>query len=82
MTPTRIASAVALFLSLQGFACASNAPITRVTLYPGTAMVERSAQVSPDMKELEISGLPAYFDAQSMRIQAPPGVQVGQSPRS
>jgi len=77
MKPTRIASAIALCLTLQGFACAGNAPITRVTMYSGTATVERSAQVAPGMKELEISGLPANFDAQTLRIQAPPGVQVG-----
>jgi len=78
MKPTCIATAVALCLSLQGFACASNAPITRVTLYSGLATVERSAQVSPGMKELEITGLPANFDAQTLRIQAPSGVQVGE----
>lgn len=78
MKPTRIAAAVALCLSLQGLACASNAPITRVTLYSGTATVERSAQVAPGMRELEITGLPANFDAQTLRIQAPPGVQVGE----
>ena len=78
MKPTRIASAVALCLTLQGFACASNAPITRVTLYSGIATVERSAQVSPGMRELEITGLPANFDAQTLRIQTPAGVQVGE----
>jgi uncharacterized protein (TIGR02231 family) len=78
MKPTRIATAIALCLSLQGFACASNAPITRVTLYSGIATVERSAQVAPGMRELEITGLPANFDAQTLRIQAPAGVQVGE----
>lgn len=78
MKPSRIATAVALCFSLSGFACASNAPITRVTLYSGTATVERQAQVGPGMKELEITGLPANFDAQTLRIQASPGVQVGQ----
>ena len=78
MKPSRIATAVALCFSLPGFACASNAPITRVTLYSGTATVERQAQVGPGMKELEITGLPANFDAQTLRIQASPGVQVGQ----
>jgi uncharacterized protein (TIGR02231 family) len=78
MKPTRIATAIALCLSLQGFACASNAPITRVTLYSGTATVERSAQVAPGMRELEITGLPANFDQQTLRIQAPPGVQMGE----
>lgn len=77
MKPTRIA--VALCFALQGLAqAAGNAPITRVTLYSGTAMVERSAQVAPGMKELEITGLPANFDAQTLRVQASPGVQVGQ----
>ncbi|MGW8389724.1 DUF4139 domain-containing protein [Pseudoduganella sp. HUAS MS19] len=78
MKPSRIATAVALCLSLQGFACAGNAPIARVTLYSGTATVERSAQVAPGMRELEITGLPANFDTQTLRIQASPGVQVGQ----
>lgn len=78
MKPSRIAAAVALCFSLQGIACASNAPISRVTLYSGIASVERSAQVSPGMRELEITGLPANFDAQTLRIQASPGVQVGQ----
>jgi uncharacterized protein (TIGR02231 family) len=77
MKPTRIA--VAICFALQGLAhAAGNAPITRVTLYSGTAMVERSAQVAPGMKELEITGLPANFDAQTLRVQASPGVQVGQ----
>ena len=78
MKPSRIATAVALCFSLQGFACAANAPITRVTLYSGIATVERSAQVSSGMKELEVTGLPANFDPQTLRIQASPGVQVGQ----
>ncbi|WP_431475929.1 DUF4140 domain-containing protein [Massilia eburnea] len=78
MKPSRIAAAVALCFSLQGIACANNAPISRVTLYSGIASVERSAQVSPGMRELEITGLPANFDAQTLRIQASPGVQVGQ----
>jgi uncharacterized protein (TIGR02231 family) len=78
MKPNRIAAAVALCFSLQGFACATNAPITRVTLYSGIATVERQAAVSPGMKELAITGLPANFDAQTLRIQASPGVQVGQ----
>jgi uncharacterized protein (TIGR02231 family) len=78
MKPNRIAAAVALCFSLQGFACATNAPITRVTLYSGIATVERQAAVFPGMKELEITGLPANFDAQTLRILASPGVQVGQ----
>jgi uncharacterized protein (TIGR02231 family) len=78
MKPTSIAAALAICFSLQGIACAADAPVTRVTLYSGTATVERSAQVAPGMKELEISGLPANFDPQTLRVQASAGVQVGQ----
>lgn len=53
-------------------------PITRVTVYPGSAMVERVAQVSPGMGELVIAGLPANFDTATVRVQASSGVQVGQ----
>jgi uncharacterized protein (TIGR02231 family) len=52
--------------------------ITAVTLYPGSATVERTARVSPGMTLLQISGLPANFDPQSVRVDADPGVQVGE----
>src|SRR6266853_73189 len=40
--------------------------ITAVTLYPGTATIERTARVVPGMTRLEISGLPANFDPQAV----------------
>jgi len=52
--------------------------ITAVTLYPGSATVERTARVSPGMTLLQISGLPANFDPQSVRIDADSGVQIGE----
>jgi uncharacterized protein (TIGR02231 family) len=54
------------------------APITAVVLYPGSAMIERSATVKAGMTQLGISGLPANFDLQSVRAQASAGIQVGQ----
>jgi uncharacterized protein (TIGR02231 family) len=52
--------------------------ITSVTLYPGSATVERTARVTPGMTRIEISGLPANFDPQTLRVDAAPGVQIGE----
>ena len=52
--------------------------ITSVTLYPGSATVERTARVVPGMTRLEISGLPANFDPQTVRVEADPGVRIGE----
>src|SRR6266513_1488755 len=52
--------------------------IASVILYPGSATVERSARVVPGMARLEISGLPANFDPQTVRVEAGPGVYIGE----
>ena len=52
--------------------------ITSVILYPGSATVERSARVVPGMTRLEVSGLPANFDPQTVRVEAGPGVSIGE----
>ncbi len=52
--------------------------ITAVTLYPGSATIERSARVTPGMTRLEISGLPANFDPQTVRVERGPGVYIGE----
>jgi uncharacterized protein (TIGR02231 family) len=52
--------------------------ITSVTLYPGSATVERTAKVTPGMTRLEISGLPANFDPQTVRVEADAGVRIGE----
>lgn len=59
-------------------ATAVEVPISSVVLYPGSATVERSVQVAPGTKELEVSGVPANFDVQTLRVQADQGIQVGQ----
>src|SRR5467141_804285 len=53
-------------------------PITSVTLYPGSATVERTARVVPGMTRLEISGLPANFDPQTVRVESDAGVRIGE----
>src|SRR5467141_2770286 len=52
--------------------------ITAVTLHPGSATVERTARVVPGMTRLEISGLPANFDPQTVRVESTPGVRIGE----
>src|SRR5712691_4104077 len=52
--------------------------ITAVTLYPGSATVERTAKVTPGMTRLEISGLPANFDPQTVRVESDAGVRIGE----
>src|SRR5712672_3910402 len=52
--------------------------ITVVTLYPGTATVERTAKITPGMTRLEISGLPANFDPRTVRVESEAGVRIGE----
>ena len=52
--------------------------ISRVTLYPGSATVERSARVAAGMSTLKLSGLPANFDVRTLRVEADPGIDVGE----
>src|SRR5258706_9834002 len=52
--------------------------ITAVTLYPGRATVERTARVVPGMTRLEISGVPANFDPQTVRVESDPGVRISE----
>jgi uncharacterized protein (TIGR02231 family) len=59
-------------------AWAIEAPIEKVTLYPGSATVERVVQVTPGMTQVEITGLLANFSTDTVRLQADPGIQVGQ----
>jgi uncharacterized protein (TIGR02231 family) len=52
--------------------------ITRVTLYPGSATVERTAQVNAGTGRVELSGLPATFDPRTLRVETDAGIQVGE----
>src|SRR5712691_7299512 len=68
----------AALVVISSAAYAQDAKITSVTLYPGSATVERTARVTPGMTRLEISGLPANFDPQTVRVEAGPGVYIGE----
>src|SRR6266568_6812780 len=76
---TSIGAALAVMLAGCSAAIAQDASrISSVTLYPGSATVERSARVAPGMTRLEISGLPANFDPQTVRVESDPGVRIGE----
>src|SRR5438876_423787 len=76
---TSIGAALLAMSTSYGAALAQDTSrITAVTLYPGSATVERTARVVPGMTRLEISGLPANFDPQTVRVEADPGVRIGE----
>jgi uncharacterized protein (TIGR02231 family) len=69
----------AAIIALSSAAFAQDASrITAVTLYPGSATIERTARVEPGTTLLRFSGLPANFDPQSVRVEADAGVAVGE----
>src|SRR5690349_12887730 len=52
--------------------------ISRVTLYPGSATIERSAKVQVGVGKVELSGLPANFDPRTLRVETDSGIHVGE----
>src|SRR5262245_8102614 len=75
----RTAVAAAVALAWAGSAIAQDGGrITRVTLYPGMATVERSATVAPGQTRVELTGLPANFDPRTLRIDADADIRIGE----
>lgn len=54
------------------------APIVGVVLYPGSALIERVATIRAGEGKLEIPGIPANFDVQTLRVEAETGIDVGE----
>lgn len=54
------------------------APIVQVVLYPGSALIERVASIRAGDGRLEIPGIPANFDTQTLRVEADSGIDVGE----
>ena len=67
-----------MLFAVAGAHAEIEAPVARVTLYPGSATVERTAPVAAGNRLLEIGGLPANFDARTLQIQADKGIRIGQ----
>ena len=78
MRPALLFSFALCLPAIPGFAAVSNAPVTAVTLYPGSATIVRTAQVAAGATELTVTGLPASFDPATLRVQGGGGVRVGE----
>lgn len=57
---------------------ASDSRIALVTLYPGSATVERVAKVAVGAKKLSFTCLPASLDVQSLAVSADASVRLGE----
>lgn len=55
-----------------------SAPISEVTLYPGSARIVRTATVNSGFAEVVIGHLPAGFDTDTLEVKAGQDVQIGQ----
>lgn len=68
-----------MFLLAFGPAMAQEASsIRQVTLYPGSATVDRVARIAAGASQLEIGGLPAGFDLRTIRLDADAGIRLGE----
>src|SRR5688572_19438889 len=68
---------VAVVFATQAFA-QEGGRITKVLLYPGSATVERAVPVSAGQPRVELTGLPANFDPRTLRVEADPGIRIGE----
>lgn len=57
---------------------AVTAPITAVTVYPGSATITRSAPIAAGSARLLLADLPSNFDLRTLRVDADPGIHVAQ----
>jgi uncharacterized protein (TIGR02231 family) len=76
LLPAAVGAAL-ITLSSAAYAQESS-KITAVTLYPGSATIERTVRVTPGTTRLEIPNLPANFDPQTLRVDADPGIAIGE----
>jgi len=67
-----------LAISFQTALAQDASRITRVTLYPGSATIERTTKIKAGTRNLEIGQLPANFDIQTLRLNADHGIQIGE----
>jgi uncharacterized protein (TIGR02231 family) len=76
LLPAAVGAAL-IYVSSSAYAQESS-KITAVTLYLGSATIQRTARVTPGMTRLEIPDLPANFDPQTLRVDADPGIAIGE----
>jgi uncharacterized protein (TIGR02231 family) len=79
---TAIALFLAAGLAAQQGATELRAPIAEVTVFPGSALVRRSAQVQSGAGRFVVSGLPAGLMPESVRVRCSGAAVVGTETRS
>jgi uncharacterized protein (TIGR02231 family) len=72
-----LTGSVLLALSSTGQATEVASRISQVTVYPGTAVVERLARVPAGARELVLDCLSTGFDMATLRVEAEAGVRIG-----
>ncbi len=77
LQPAFAASVAATAESPPAQVAAQVAPITRVVLYPDSAVVERSVRVKAGESRIEIPGLPANFSMQALQIDIDGSLRIG-----
>lgn len=77
MTRLQPAALMALGLLATAAQAQTASRIDEVVVYPGSAQVTRLAPVTAGARELVLTCLSARFDADSLQISAPPGVNLG-----
>ena len=75
--PLLLAGAFLSNLPLAASAAEAPSHITRVTVYPGTAVVERTARVPVGARELVLHCLSPQFDMASLRVESDAAIRVG-----
>lgn len=76
--PSRACFGVLAVLFVTSAFAQEGGRITRVVLYPGSATIERSAPVAAGQMRLNLTGLPANFDPRTLRVEAGPGIRIGE----
>lgn len=57
---------------------AQAASVTNVTLYPGSATIVRTARIDAGATRLVVADLTTQFPTQTLRVEADPGIRIGQ----
>ena len=74
----RAAFSVAALFFAAAAAAQDIGRVTQVTLYPGSATVERAVRVIAGSGRVEMTGLPAGFDVRTLRVEGDPGIKIGE----
>ncbi|HEY4068215.1 MAG TPA: DUF4140 domain-containing protein, partial [Burkholderiaceae bacterium] len=78
---SRLGGLLLLLAAFDGASAQSNldSRITQVTVYPGSATIERVAHVSAGARTLSFACLPAGLDVHSLQVTADAPVRIGET---